>query len=135
LVIFSGSPVVIKKKAKDINYYLNLPWTYTIATENDEKGKNIYIVHINELPGIATDAPSLEKAMKGIKEVMEATFKMYLENEEEIPEPQVLEQYKGNVAYRTSSIRHYSLVKAAQKKNLSISQFIDNAIDSAIKKR
>ncbi len=125
----------MKKKIKDINYYLNLPWTYTITTERDDKGKNIFIVHVNELPGIATDASSLEKAMKSIREVMETTFNMYFDNDEEIPEPQVLEQYKGNVAYRTTSLRHYSLVKAAQKKNLSISQFIDNAIDVAIKKR
>ena len=127
--------MVTQKKIKNINYYLNLPWTYTIETEHDEKGKNIYVVHVNELPGIATDAPSLEEAMKLIKEVMEATFEMYLENGEEIPEPKVLEQYKGNVAYRTSRMRHYSLVKAAQKKNISISQFIDSAIDTVLKKR
>lgn len=127
--------MVTRKKTKNINYYLNLPWTYTIETEKDERGKNIYVVHVNELEGIATDAPSLEEAMKLIKEVMEATFQMYLENGEEIPEPKILDQFKGNIAYRTSPRRHYSLVKAAQKKNVSISQLIDTAIDSILKRR
>lgn len=127
--------MAIKKKANNINYYLNLPWTYTIETEKDEKGKTLYVVHVNELEGIATDAPTIEEAMKLIKEAMEGAFEMYLENGEEIPEPKVFEQYKGNIAYRTTSLRHYSLVKEAQKKNLSISQLIDNAIDSALRKR
>jgi antitoxin HicB len=127
--------MVIKKKTKNINYYLNLPWTYTIETEKDEQGKPIYVVHVNELEGIATDAPTVEEAMKLIREVMEAAFEMYLENEEEIPEPKVFEQYKGNIAYRTSSLRHYSLVKEAQRKNISLSQLIDSAVDSALKKR
>lgn len=128
--------MVTKKKVnKNIEYYLNLPWTYTIETEKDEKGKPIYVVYVNELEGIATDAPTIEKAMKLIKEVMEATFEMYLENDEEIPEPKIFEQYKGNIAYRTTPLRHYSLVKEAQKKNVSISQLIDNAIDSTLRKR
>lgn len=72
---------------KNIKYYLDLPWTYTIETEKDEKGKSPYVVHVNELEGIATDAPTIEEAMKLIKEAMEAVFEMYLENDEEIPEP------------------------------------------------
>lgn len=127
--------MAIKKKIKDIKYYMNLPWTYTVETEQDEKGKKVYVVHVNELEGIATDAPTVEEAMKLIKEVLEAAFEMYLENGEEIPEPKDLEKYKGNIAYRTSPSRHYSLVKEAQKKNLSISQLIDNAIDSILRKR
>lgn len=127
--------MAIKKKVKNITYYLNLPWTYTIETEKDEKGKPIFIVHVNELEGVATDAPTIEEAMTLIKEVMEATFHLYLENEEEIPEPKEVAQYKGNIAYRTSSLRHYSLVKEAQKKNISISQLIDNALDLVLKKK
>lgn len=123
-----------KKNKKDINYYLNLPWTYTIETEQDEKGKNIFVVSVNEIEGIATDAPTVEEAMKLIKEAMKTTFEMYLENGEEIPEPKDLAQYKGNITYRTSPLRHHSLVKAAQKKNLSISQLIDKAIDSILRK-
>lgn len=83
--------VIENKINKNIEYYLNLPWTYTIETEEDEKGNPIYVVYVNELEGIATDAPTIEKAMKLIKEVMEATFEMYLENDEEIPEPKIFE--------------------------------------------
>jgi predicted RNase H-like HicB family nuclease len=128
--------MAIKKKTnKNVKYYLNLPWTYTIETEMDEKDNPIYVIRVNELEGIVTDAPTIEEGMKLIKEAMQAAFKMYIENKEEIPEPKMFEQYKGNIAYRTTSLRHYSLVKEAQKKNVSISQLIDTAIDSALKKR
>jgi predicted RNase H-like HicB family nuclease len=125
--------MVTKKKTKDIAYYLNLPWTYTIETDIEDE-KRVYVVHVNELPGVATDAPTIEKAMILIKDAMEGVFEMYLENGEEIPEPTQLEQFKGNIAYRTSSIRHYQLTKEAQKTNQSLSQFIDHCIDTALQK-
>lgn len=124
----------MQKKIKSIDYYLNLPWTYTVETAQ-EKGKKIYIVHVNELPGVSTDAPTLPEAMELIKESMEGVFELYLENGEEIPEPASPDNFKGKIAYRTSSMRHYQLVKAAQKNNQSISQFIDQCIDSVFKKK
>lgn len=83
----------IKKKIKNVDYYLNLSWTYTIKTERDKKGKNFYIVSVNKLRGIATDASALQEAMELIKEVMATAFQMYLDNNEDIPEPQDFEQF------------------------------------------
>ena len=123
----------IKEKNKDINYYLNLPWSYTVETTK-ETGELLYIVHVNELPGIATDAPSLQEAMELIKEAMKGAFKLYLKQGDEIPEPANPEKFKGNIAYRTSSTRHYKLFKEAQKRNQSLSQYIDQCIDIALKK-
>ena len=78
--------MVTQNKTKSINYYLDLPWTYTIETTR-ETGQLLYIVHVNELPGIATDASTLEEAMVLIKEAMRGAFKLYLKQREEIPEP------------------------------------------------
>ena len=125
--------MTIQNKTKDINYYLNLPWTYTVETTR-ETGELLYIVHVNELPGIATDAPSLEEAMQLIKDAMKGAFKLYLKHGDEIPEPVNPDKFKGNIAYRTSSTRHFKLFKEAQKHNQSLSQFIDQCIDVALKK-
>lgn len=78
--------VIRRKNKKDINYYLNLPWSYIIETMHENE-KLIYVVHVNELPRIATDAPSIDEAMSLIKEAMKGLFELYLENNEEIPEP------------------------------------------------
>ena len=123
----------MSNKIKDINYYLNLPWTYTIETTK-ETGELLYIVHVNELPDITTDAPSLDAAMVLIKEAMAGAFELYLKQGDEIPEPVDPDEFKGNIAYRTSSTRHYRLFKEAQKRNQSLSQLIDQCIDLALRK-
>ena len=75
---------------KDLDYYMNLPWTYTLSTELDRKGKKFFVVHVNELPGVATDAPTIAEAMELIKEPMSLIIEWYLEDGVEIPEPTVL---------------------------------------------
>jgi len=76
-----------KKSLKDINYYLNLPWTYTLETDKDNDGKKFYILRVNELPGVMTDAYTTEEALELIKEPMQAVFEIYMEQGKEIPEP------------------------------------------------
>lgn len=122
----------IKKKYKSIHHYLNLPWTYTVEQSRDENKNKIYVVRVNELPGICTDAPSLDEAMELIKEPMTAALEFYIENGEDIPEPVKEEDFKGNIAYRTTSKRHYLISKEAQKREQSLSQVIDNLIDTML---
>jgi predicted RNase H-like HicB family nuclease len=123
--------VIEKKNKKDVNYYLNLPWTYSVETayEND---KVLYIVHVNELHCIGTDAYSLDEALSSIREIMSILFEGWLSEGEEIPEPMNEDQYKGNIAYRTSSRRHYLLAKEAKKRDQSLSQVLDFLIDDAL---
>jgi predicted RNase H-like HicB family nuclease len=121
-----------KKQYKNLNYYLNLPWTYTVEQSISKSKKKIYIVRVNELPGICTDAMSLDEAMDLIKEPMAAAFEFYIENNEDIPEPVKEKDFKGNIAYRTTSRRHYMISKEAQKREISLSQVIDNLVDNAL---
>ncbi len=121
-----------KKHYKNLNYYLNLPWTYTVEQSIDKNKKKIYIVRVNELPGICTDATSLDKAMELIKEPMAAAFEFYMENGEDIPEPVKEKDFKGNISYRTTSKRHYLISKEAQKREQSLSQVIDTLVDTVL---
>jgi len=95
----------------------------------------LYIICVNELPGVCTDAPTIDAAMELIKEAMAGTFELYLENDEEIPEPINEEQYKGNIAYRTSSRRHHRIAREAQMRKASLSSIIDECIDQALKRK
>lgn len=79
--------MVMKSKKKDLEFYLNLPWTYTIEMDKDNEGNRIYIASVNELPGIKTDALTIDEAMESIKEAMLAAFELYLELGKEIPIP------------------------------------------------
>ena len=121
-----------KKKYESLNYYLSLQWTYTVEQTKDENKNKIYVVRVNELPGICTDSTSLDEAMKLIKEPMKAAFEFYMENNEDIPKPLTEEDFKGNIAYRTTSRRHYLISKEAQRNEQSLSQVIDNLVDTVL---
>lgn len=116
---------------KDVKYYMNLNWSYTIEQEI-HKGARYYIIRVNELPGVCTDATTVEEGMQEIKEAIEGAIRLYLKNREPIPEPIKKELFKGQIAYRTTSERHYHVAKAAKAMHKSISKTIDDLIDAGL---
>ena len=116
---------------KNLQYFLNLDWTYTIEIEKHEE-KKYYIIRVNELPGICTDAETLDEGMQLIKEWIEGAVRLYLKNGEEVPVPIKKEDYKGNIAYRTTTERHYKVARIAKTMHKSISKTIDDLIDAGI---
>lgn len=120
------------KDSKDLNYYLNLPWTYTIEKES-HKGADYYIIYVNELPGICTDSKSLDEGMEEIKELIAGAVEIYKEKGEPVPEPIERDKYKGKILYRTDSERHYHIARTAQMMHKSISRTLDTLVDKGLK--
>ena len=116
---------------KNLNYYMRLKWSYTVEEEESD-GESFYVVRVNELPGVCTDAKSIEEGMIEIKKAIRATIKLYLKQGDPVPEPINKEQFKGQIAYRTSSERHYILVKAARQQHKSLSKALDAIVDAGI---
>ncbi len=121
------------KDNKDLSYYLNLPWTYTIEKETHEE-VSYYIIRVNELPGICTDSESLDVGMQEIKELIACAIEIYKEKNEPIPEPIDKDRYKGKILYRTDSERHYYLAKIAQQQHKSLSKTLDMIVDAEMQK-
>lgn|SRR3989338_36403 len=120
-----------KSKTKDLNYYVRLKWTYTIEQDSHD-GKNFYIIRVNELPGVCTDAESIDEGIQDIKEAIKAAIRLYMANGEEVPEPIKEDDYPGKIAYRTSSRRHCKLVKEARRRKKSLSKLLDELIDQSL---
>lgn len=116
---------------KDLKYYLGLNWSYTIEQDSYKK-KKFYIIRVNELPGVCTDAKTVEEGMHDIQDAIMATIELYLEQGDPIPEPINKEEFKGNIAYRTTSERHYHLAKLAQQKHISMNKALDMVFDAGI---
>lgn len=121
------------KHKKDLEYYLNLPWTYTIEKES-HKGSTYYIIRVNELPGICTDAEDLNEGMEGIKEAIACAVEIYQERGESVPEPVDRDEYRGKILYRTDSSRHFLIAKLARTRHKSISKTLDDIVDVGILK-
>ncbi len=120
-----------KSKFKDLNYYMRLKWTYLIE-EDSHHGKGFYIIRVNELPGVCTDAESVEEGLKAIKEPMKAAIKLYMDQNEEVPEPVKEDDYPGKIAYRTSSRRHCKLAREARRRKKSLSKLLDDLVDQSL---
>ena len=116
---------------KNLKYYLGLNWSYTIEQAH-HKGKKFYIIRVNELTGVCTDATTIEKGMKNIRDAIAATIELYLEQGDPIPEPVNKEEFKGNISYRTTSERHYFLAKLAQQKHVSMNKALDIVFDAGL---
>src|SRR5215813_1496986 len=100
---------------KEIEKYVNLPWSYTVEQEDGN-----YIVYVNELPGVCTDAKTINSAMNEIKEAIYAAIELCIVQGKDIPVPINKSQYKGKIAYRTSAERHYLIAKIAHQKHKSL---------------
>ncbi len=118
---------------KDLKYYMGLDWSYTVE-QSHYKGKKFFIVHVNELPGVCTDGRTINEAMKNIQDAIAVTIELYLEQGDAVPEPVKKEDFKGNISYRTSSERHYYLVKIAQQKHISMNKALDMIFDAGLSK-
>lgn len=117
---------------KDLKYYIGLKWTYSLEEEK-HKGKTIYILRVNELPGVVSDGETLSEAMVNIKDALALTIELYLEQGDPIPEPIQKDKFKGNIAYRTTSERHYNLAKIALQNHVSMNKALDMIFDAGLK--
>jgi len=123
--------MVTKKNKKNVNYYLELNWTYTIE-QDSYRGRKFFIIRVNELPSVCTDAETIVEGMAGIREAIKAAVTLYLKQGEPVPEPIKKEEFKGKIAYRTDSERHFLIAKTAKQMHKSISKTLDIIVDAGI---
>jgi len=114
---------------KDLNYYLNLPWTYLFQWSDND---SCYIASVAELEGLKTDGKTIDEAAFMIRDALIEYIETMLELDKEIPEPPKPEEYKGKIAYRTSPKMHYKIAKRAAIEKKSISKIIDELIDKGL---
>jgi predicted RNase H-like HicB family nuclease len=114
---------------KDLNYYLNLPWTYHIEWSEPD---NCFLGSIIELEINMTDGETVEQTFENLKDALICYLETCMERNRNIPEPDKVRNFKGNIAYRTTPERHYKLAKKASILGKSISKVIDEAIDREI---
>lgn len=112
---------------KEIQKYVDMPWSYTVEQE-----EGYFIVYVNELPGVCTDAKTINDAMKEIKDAIAAAVELHLDQGKEIPVPISKAKFKGKIAYRTSAERHHMIAKVAQQKHKSLSKILDILVDAGL---
>ena len=119
-----------KMTKKKLDYYLKLPYTYIIEWSDVDR---CFLGSIVELESNMTCGVTREEVLANLKEALASYVTTSIDNNMEIPEPLKIEDFKGNITYRTSKERHYILAKQAKLYGKSINAFIDEAIGEKLK--
>lgn len=115
---------------KDLNYYLNLPWTYRFEWSDED---SCYIASVAELKGCMSDGENIEEASHMIKDALKSYIESSLTNGDAISEPPRKESCKGSIIYRTTPEKHCKLLRKAASQGISVNKLIDEAIEKELK--
>lgn len=114
---------------KDLNYYINLPWSYRFEWSDDD---NCYIASVAELKGCMSDGQDIEEASHMIKDAVKSYIESCIKNNDLITEPPKKEDCKGNITYRTTSEKHCKLLRKAIAQGISLNKLIDDATEKEL---
>jgi predicted RNase H-like HicB family nuclease len=116
---------------KNLDYYLDLPYSYIIEWSDVD---GCFLGSIVELEHNMTCGQTREEVLSNLKEALASYGTTSFAHNMEIPEPLKGNNFKGNIMYRTSKERHYQLAKQAKLYGKSINAFIDEAIGEKLSK-
>jgi antitoxin HicB len=106
--------------AKDLNYYLSLPYTIEMVREDE----TTWFVRVVELPGCISEGDSPSEAIEMIQDAMAGWLEVALEDGRQIPEPKPIDEYSGKFVVRLPRSLHRELVEAAARDGVSLNQYV-----------
>lgn len=113
---------------KDLNYYMNLDYSYVITPIVEDDGEEYYQLSIPDLPGfkIYEDTPKL--LLENLDDAKDAWFRANIEAGENIPEPTIVHDYSGRITLRTTKTLHEQLAFNAKRENVSLNSYINEKL-------
>ena len=114
-----------------VDRYVDLPYHITLAQDGEESdGK--WVAAAEELAGCTSRGDTPEEAIAGLKDAMAAWISSALREGRDIPEPKSPTSHSGRLLLRMPRTLHAALTRAAERENVSLNQFITDALASAI---
>lgn len=114
---------------KDLSYYLNLKYPYTVE-EEEREGQINYLLEIPDLPGCWAEGKNLKGAKKNLEEAKKIWIEESLERKLDVPEPS--KEFSGRILLRIPPALHGQLNKYARKSGLSLNQFMRNLLEAGL---
>lgn len=78
---------LMSNENKDLEYYMNLPWTLIQGTDLDFNGNPYHYIEIKEIPSFAFCAKTEELALANYKKQLKLVLMVMLESGDYIKEP------------------------------------------------
>ena len=104
---------------KDLNYYLEIKYPFTVVQEDDGS----YFIEYPDLKGCFTTGDTLEETVQLSKDAKKAWIETALAENIVIPEPKSIDEFSGNFKLRMPKSLHKSLSEAAKEEGVSMNQY------------
>jgi antitoxin HicB len=111
--------------------YAGLPYHLSVVREGDEKEKP-WMASVEELPGCTSRGKTADEAVSGVQAAMLEWIRVALEEGREIPEPRSTASHSGRLLLRMPRTLHGELTRAAERESVSLNQFINDTLASAV---
>jgi antitoxin HicB len=111
--------------------YAGLPYHLAVVREGEEKDKP-WTASVEELPGCTSRGKTADEAVSGVQEAMLAWIRAALEEGRDIPEPRSTASHSGRLLLRMPRTLHGELTRAAERESVSLNQFINDTLASAV---
>jgi antitoxin HicB len=105
---------------KDLNYYLNLPYTVILEQEEDNDGSMCYVARLLELPHCIGVGKTTEEAFNELDLHKKMVIEGYYEDGVLLPEPQ---NCSGNLNIRIDPVLHARLAHEAAAYEMSLNKY------------
>lgn len=89
---------------------------------------------VKELPGCLSEGDTVEEAVEMIHDAMRGWLEISLEEEHDIPEPNLDEEFSGKFVVRLPRSLHRQLVETAEREGVSLNQFVNVALARAVER-
>jgi len=114
---------------KDLNYYLNLPYTVLLRPGED----NTFVARVEELPGCVTDGATIPEAIEKLDDLKRAWIDDAIEAGHAVPEPVPEEPLpSGKWVQRVPKSLHRKLTSRAHSEGVSLNTLVTSMLSEAI---
>ncbi len=117
---------------RSLDDYLDLPYHFAIARDEDATGDDAWVARVEELEGCEARGRTPQEAAANVRGALEAWIAPALARGQQVPAPRTPATHSGRLLLRMAPTLHAELARAAEREEVSLNQFVSSALAGAV---
>ncbi len=118
--------------ARSLQEYAERPYHLAIAHDADASADEAWVAQVEELEGCEARGATPQDAAANVREALEAWIALALARGQQVPAPRTPASHSGRLLLRMAPSLHADLARAAEREDVSLNQFVSNALAGAV---